>query len=411
MPIADAKIEIQLAVVSDENQDGEFDWVDVGILYSNLFIKKNENLDPGLLHSVIGKIDVSAPPANVLDYSQLLPQIAAVDFAPQTWWLVGAHTAPEKEYVDPPYSTMPDPNHRGDYFAFKAACAAVGARIGIHEMAQDITPAMPDWPVPVMLRSDGQPYVSGWNAYFKAIDDPGFLPFLSSHFTNWQVEEGDSWHWDVLTAEAPRENYDPGHVATYGKNFRDRVAVLTYIKEQGIHMTSEGLQEGMAEYCDFGWHAVVAGNQMVGGSTGGEGEFEATMHVPLLPVLFLGKSYYGMAWSVSKTLLYGGRYAYENTYLDVPGLRAGMPQVNAWSQIANRRVRDIDYENGVWTVNYEPCASLTANLSTDSWTLDIPSTYRSDVNEDCYVDLLDFMIISGDWLVCNDVQNPDCVRP
>ncbi len=404
MPIADNKIEIQLAVVEDENTDGQFDWVDLGFLYSELFIKKNENLDKGFLNSVAGKIDVSAPPLNVLNYSQLLPQIEAIDFAPQTWWLVGAHTSPEKSYCDPPYSVSPDASHRGDYFAFKAACASAGARIGLHEMAQDITPQMPDWPVPVMLRSDGQPYVSGWSAYFKSIDDKGFFYFLNKHFKNWQVEEGDSWHWDVLTAEAPRENYDPEHVATYGSNFRDRVKLLKYVKDHGIHITSEGLQEQMAQYCDFAWHAVIAGNEMVGGTTGGQGEFESTMHVPLLPVLFLGKSYYAMAWPVAKNMLYGGRYVYEGTSINAAELQAGMmPQVNAWSSIANRRVTDIDYEGGVWTVKYSPEATLTANLSNNTWTLDIPQTCDTashilqDINNDCVVDYRDFAILSDNW--------------
>ena len=31
-----------------------------------------------------------------------------------------------------------------------------------------------------------------------------------------------------------------------------------------------------------------------------------------------------------------------------------------------------------------------------------------DLNQDCYVTLVDFAIMAADWVLCNDAANPDC---
>jgi len=401
MHLVDPKIEIQLLSVADKNSDGTFDWVDMGVAYSEAFIAENESRDEGLVDSVSGKIDVSGPPSPVLNYAQLLSQIQQITFAKQVWWMVGAHTAPEKSYCDPVYSPSPDPAWRGDYFEFKQNAAAANARIGIHEAPQYVNTTLPEWGVPLRVDQNGNPVITAWDSYCKATDDSSFFPFIDRHFVDWQVNPGDTWHWDVLTAEAPTENYNPMHLATRGTDFRNRIEILKYIKNKGVHITSEGLQEGVSTYCDMAWIAKVADDTSIG-------EFPNSEYIPLTPVLFLGKTYYSMGFSKSKSILYGGKRVWENTTL--PSFRdaqAGYYQYTVYyAQVANRTVWDMDRTASGWTVVYKPSGTLTVNLVNDTFSLDAPpfcgqlgtEFLPGDFNKDCYVDITDFSVLALDWL-------------
>lgn len=376
MPLVDPKIEIQILTVADTNSDGSFDWVDMGVAYSQRFIAMNQSLDEGLVDSVSGKIDISAPPSPVYDYATLLSQIQKITFAKQVWWLVGAHTVPENSYCEPVYSSSPDPNWRGDYFEFKRSAAAANVRIGIHEMPQYINKTHPEWGVPLRIDQNGNPVMTPWNSYCKAVDDPSFYSFLDRHFADWQVNSGDTWHWDVLTAEAPTENYNPSHLATRGTDFRNRIAVLKYIKNKGIHITSEGLQEGTSEYCDMAWIAKVADDIF-------PGEFPNSEYVPLTPVLFLGKTYYSMGFKVSKSILYGGKRVWENTVL--PPSQNALTEYQQYTvyyaQIANRTVWDMDRTSSGWIVQYKPSGTLSVNLLNDTFVLNVPLTVQKLIRE------------------------------
>jgi hypothetical protein len=414
MPLVDPKIEVQIVPVADKNGDGSFDWVDLGIEYSERFITKNQSLDEGLVDSVSGKIDISGPPSPVNNYATLLSQIQTVAALgkKQVWWLVGAHTAPEKSYCDPVYSTYPDPNvWRGDYFTFRQNAAAANTRIGIHEAPQYINTTLPEWGVPLRLDKDGNPVVTAWNSYCKATNDSSFYPFINQHFINWQVNAGDTWHWDVLTAEVPAENYEPSHLATRGTDFRNRIDVLKYIKNKGIHITSEGLQEGASTYCDMAWMAKVADNTSIG-------EFPNSEYVPLTPVLFLGKTYYCMGFNVSKSLLYGGKRAWENTSL--PSFRDAQMGYYGYTvyytQIANRTVWDMDRTANGWTVNYMPNGTATINLLNNTFSVITfpycgqPGTVYlpGDLDNDCYVNFSDLETLASYWLECSDPTDASC---
>ena len=412
MYLVDPKIEVQIVPVADKNGDGGFDWVDMGVEYSERFIAKNQSLDEGLVDSVSGKIDVSGPPSPVNNYATLLSQIQQITFAKQVWWLVGAHTAPEKSYCDPVYSTYPDPNlWRGDYFTFKQNAAAANARIGIHEAPQYINTTLPEYGVPMRTDPYGNPVVTAWGSYCKATNDYSFYPFIDQHFINWQVSAGDTWHWDVLTAEVPTENYEPSHLTTRGTDFRNRIDVLKYIKNKGVHITSEGLQEGASTYCDMAWMAKVADDTSIG-------EFSNSEYVPLTPVLFLGKTYYCMGFNISKSLLYGGKRAWESTSL--PSFRDAQMGYNQYTiyyaKIANRTVWDLNRTTNGWTVSYKPTGTATINLVNNTFTVNAlpfcgqPGTVflSGDFDKDCYVNFSDLETLASYWLTCSDPVNTSC---
>lgn len=354
-PLVEPEIALQLRAVSDVNHDGSFDWVDLGVAYRQAYIRPNATRDPLLAQGFVGKIDVSLPVTPTLDYATLLNRIQQLQAYPQTWWIVGAHTSKDKSYCDPPYAAGADPNWRGDYMAFRSAAAKFNARIGLHEMPHQIREDMPDWPVPVRLRSDGKPVYREWASFERSLGDPTLGAFLDRHFASWKVGRGDTWHFDVVTAEPAAEDYNPANWATRSRDYHQRIAMLKHVQNLGIHITSEGLQEGMHEYCDFSWHAITAG--------GDEGEWTGAQSVPLTPVLYLGQAYYAMAHSIPRTLLYGARYVYEGADLPVDELiRSYKNQIQPWTQIAHRVVTDVDKTPTGWIMRYDPPATLTVDL-------------------------------------------------
>jgi hypothetical protein len=371
MPLPEPVIELQLVPVRDTNQDGVFNWVDIGVKYRNQFIKRNANMDYTLRDSVFGKIDIAAGFKNTQNYRQLIEQIRTIDFAPQTIWLVGAHTPPEGNYVDPPYTEKPDPSHNGpdnyDYFAFKRDAEKIGARIGIHELFQDISQKTYDWgpSTPMKLAESGKhPRGTwggkGWQCYAKAIHvmlaDGSFQRSLDKHFKDWDVRPGDTWHWDCLTAMGGQQDYSPVHPATNGTDIRRCIEILKYIKSKGIHMTSEGLQEGMAEFCDFGWSAQINLSE--------PGGFKKATSVPLTPVLFQGMTYYSLSWHPAYGLLYGGKAAYEATGLDREGAIQGYFGSDVfWQKIADRTVQNMIRTKKGWRVEYTQGGTLEIDLA------------------------------------------------
>ncbi|MHB9035596.1 MAG: WD40 repeat domain-containing protein [Armatimonadota bacterium] len=359
-PITDPYLQVQITAVRDCNGDGSFDWVDMGSVYRDKYIEPNTSIDPNVIRAFTGKIDVSYPAdsGQIQNYDQILAQMRQMETVPQVWWLVGAHVPTTRAYVDPCYSAAPDPSHNGpsgmDYFAFKQkALAEMGARIGIHESPQDMTDESPEWgSVPLRLRSDGYgvPRWGGtyngrtWVNYSRSLNYQGLLDTIDYHFNDWQVNAGDTWHWDVFTAEQSQEDYNPQYLATAGTDMRTRIDILRYIKNKGVHITSEGLQEGLSTYCDLAWQARPA--EMP--------DLDGAELVPLTPVLFLGRTVYCSGLSVSNSLLLGAKHGDEKALLDVDAIKSGYDNQNrAWRCIAGRTVRDVNKTTSGWQVFYK----------------------------------------------------------
>ncbi len=383
LPLVEPQIDIQLVPVGDTNQDGVFNWVDIGVAYRQKFIRRNKLLDKTELASVSGKLDTWKSHPN---YSELIEQIRAVDWAPQRWWLVGAHVPVGNEFTYPCYSDLPDPSHNGPggfgYFRFKQGCAKLGVKIGLHEMFQDVCALNTrEWgKVPIRVQEYGEqigtwsgktPSGTYWN-YSKAlaplIQEGRFYRALDRHFADWDIRPGDSWHWDCFTAFPGRSDFSPEHAITHGADLRTRIKILQYVQGKGVYLGSEGLQEGLAEHCAFAWDAQTR--------PGWKSEFAAGEPVPLVPVLFQGMTYYYVSWYPAWNLLLGGKTGYEADSLKRDEVKNGyFGSVVFWGKIADRTVRNMTRTDDGWKVTYTEGGSLTvhlANMTPDmSFVLDV----------------------------------------
>ncbi len=371
LALADPQIDLVLSAVDDTNGDGQFNWVDVGVAYRQRFIRRNRFLDPTELISVGGKIDMWAAHPN---YTELLQQIRAIDWAPQRWWLVGPTVPVGNDFTYPCYSDTPDPSHNGpgayDYFQFKRDCAKLGTRIGIHEMFQDACEANArEWgKVPMRFTEYGGPMATfpgttpagvRWDfskALAPAVKDNSFFRALDKHFKDWQVNAGDTWHWDCFTTFAGRADFHPDHPVTHGADFRTRIEVLKHIQKLGIHFSSEGLQEGFAEWCGFAWDART--------DPGWTSSFTAGQAVPLVPILFQGTTYYYVSWHTPWNLLMGGKTGYEADAVKRDDLKNGyFGSTVFWAKIADRTVKNMIQTPNGWRVEYTEGGSLTVDLA------------------------------------------------
>lgn len=373
MPRPEHHISLQLVPVGDVNGDGECNWVDIGVAYRQKFVRLNRKKDTHLRDSVFGKIQVSAPYTGVRNYSDLIQQIRSINFAPQVWWLVGAHVPADREFCDPSYADSPDPTHNGlggyDYFAFKRDAEKAGARIGLHELYQDVSHDSPDFDkVPLKLDLYGKPKRTwggtsngvSWQMYAKALnamlEDGSLFRAIDRHFKNWGLRSGNTWHWDCLSAMCGQQDYSPAHPATNGTDFRDGIEMVRYIKGKGIHFTSEGLQEGMAEYVDMAWRSDPNPFKPA--------QFENSDSIPLTPVLFQGMTYYASGWYPAVALLYGGKSASEATTLDRDKLIASYFGLDVfWQKVADRTVKNMVKTEKGYRVEYTEGGTLTVDLA------------------------------------------------
>ncbi len=383
MPRVEPSITFQFKAVADDvNDDGVVNWVDLGVAYRRAFIRGNQHLDKKLRDAFVGKIQVASPSQNYQTYDRLIEEIRAIDYAPQVWWLVGAHSPSNNGYVDPPYAAVPDESHNGpsgyDYFAFKRDAAKVSARIGIHELFPDISAnstvidkhtgrIIRDFSqTPLRLDMTGMPTGTwggtNWIAYSKAIHAMGerWHESVREHLAAWDVKPGDTWHWDCFTAVGGRQDYDPRHPATNGSDLRMRIKTLAFIQDQlGVAITSEGIQEGLIDYCTYSWSSQIEVSPRT---------------IPLLPILFQGKTYYGFAWHPAFSLLMGGKPAYEHDHLDREGLFQSHFGHNVfWGLIADRTIKNVIKTERGYRVIYDQGGELNVDLAgfTDKMTFSL----------------------------------------
>lgn len=371
LPLVEPRIDIVFVPVGDTNQDGAFNWVDIGVAYRQKFIRRNKLLDKTELVSISGKLDMWEVHPN---YSELFEQIRAVDWAPQRWWLLGAHVPVGNEFTYPCYSDAPHPCHNGpggyDYFRFKRDCAEHGVKIGLHEMFQDVCPLNTrEWGrVPIRVQEDGE-QVRSWsgktpgevgfdysNALAPLVQDGSFFRSLDQHFTDWDIQMGDCWHWDCFTAFPGRSDFSPLHPITHGADIRTRIKILQYIQGKGVYFGSEGLQEGLAEHCCFAWDAQT--------QPGWKSGFAAGEQVPLVPVLFQGMTYYYASGHLVWNLLYGGKSSYEANSLHRDSVKnCYYGNTLFWGLVADRTVKNMMKTDKGWRVEYTEGGSLTVDLA------------------------------------------------
>lgn len=383
MPLCEPQIDIEMIPVGETNGDGIMNWVDMGVAYRKHFIRRNPKLDPDFPESIMGKIGIAeyTYKGKVLTYDKLIKQIAAVDFANQIWWLLGGQTPPEHNFELPTYGP-PDPSHNGpngyDYYQFKKDAKKYGARIGLHDYFQESSKLNKDWGTSPMRTQEfgvtmgtwtskipSGEFVSHSKALHPSLESGQFLRELKEHFDLWQAGPGDTWHWDIFTSFC-QQDFTLEHPVTHGQDYRDRIKVLKAMQDMGIYFTSEGMQEGMAEYCTFGYQGRIIDDF--------KSQFPGGRSVPLTPVLFQGTSYYtagskiGICWALAM----GGCVGYEDTFLDRDIIIERYFGHNMyWSKICDRMVHNMtETENG-WRVDYEGGGHLLADFKNDTFTLEV----------------------------------------
>ena len=200
--------------------------------------------------------------------------------------------------------------------------------------------------------------------YAKALNvilkDKSFLRDIDRHFENWDIKNGDTWHWDCLSAFCGQQDYHPEHPSTNGTDYRDGIEIAKYIKSKGIHFTSEGLQEGMSEYIDLGWRSEMDFAKPYG--------FENAEWVPLTPVLFQGMTYYNSAGS----LVCGGKHVYEASSLNKEALIGICFSYDVyWRLIADRTVKNMTRTDNGYRVEYDQGGILVDDLKNKTFVLEI----------------------------------------
>jgi hypothetical protein len=192
---------------------------------------------------------------------------------------------------------------------------------------------------------------------------------IDSRLRAWSARKGDTWHIDVFSS-SPFENYCPASPSTFETDFYSRYDWLKYIHDtRGIHVTSEFLGEGYHEECDYGWWSLFWKDCASDES-----------RIPLLPVLFLGRTYYGTfnptakTWvnrdvpcghpNVGESLLWGVKI-----HTDLPGEFVQMyeTQNRDWAKIADKTVHNITLRDGWWTVHYTDGSTLRVLQDGGRW--------------------------------------------
>ncbi len=383
--------QLELIPVGDVTGDGWFSWADVGVDYRRRFIRRNQHLDPHIPGAVMGKIDLSQPYKDPKKYDELIDQIRSITYAPQIWWLVGAHTGPEFDFVAPPHSVAPDPGHNGkngyDYFQFKQDALKAGARIGLHEIFDDTSVLNPtEWKkVPMRMQEFGEtvgtwscklPNGENFSAVSRALrpltDNGAFVKEFGEHLKPWRTQPGDTWHWDVFTSVGGRSDFHPQHPVTHGMDLRDRIEILRQIQKTGIFLTNESMQEGLAEFSSYAW-VTKAAPVLTSKFPGGRG-------IPLMPVLFQGTTYYGTPWKPAWGLLMGGNTGSESTTLAIDRIEQEYFGHNTfWSKICDRTIRNVTEIEDGWKVEYDQGGSLKVNLKDMTFNLEVDGvTYTAE---------------------------------
>jgi len=402
------RLAFELIFFTDYNGDGEVNWVDAGILYRDMAIKPNKHIDEGLRESITGKVWPRVPDTGgKTQYEWMLDRMKEIFYAPQVWWVVGAHTDMRQGFCNPVYSSGPHPKH-GDFFRFRDEARKYNIRIGIHEIFAEVNENEPDWG-PAILRETPEGFLwkmpwgdEGHKSTAKALPalvaSGVFFGELYKHIVeDWRTQPGDTWHWDVFTTGA-LEDYRPDFPATLDMDYRARYAILKYLNEVlGVKITSEGLVEYLAEQCNISWwtlmdpplysrfHTPSLFNNMEAikrfGDKHNYGQLPEQIRgeqVPLTPLLFLGNTYY--SWISEQkpwidrgvALLYGMKFLTEffHGQIDEKLLRERYFRQNLfWAQICDLHVQDIDFDGKTWQVLYSDGSKFYLDATTHKYAL------------------------------------------
>jgi len=360
MPLCHKSLSIELIALPDMNSDGETNWVDAGVLYRDRYIKQNMHLDPALREGVCGKLPWSSATRLREKLLQLRQQVKGF---PVSMWIL----AP----VGPSSDFLPSEPLRKEWSVLKKEMDKIDIRLSPHDNLDDMAPEV----------AAADPSRIRWNDKFRLMpaykecfrrslnDDSYIKTAIDARLKLWSAQSGDTWHIDVFS-HSPFEDYCPEQASTFETDFCDRYKWLSYIHDKRkIHVTSEFLGEGYHEVCDYGWWSLMWKDCA-----------PDEQRIPLLPVLFLGRTYYGTyiptakTWvnhdipcghpNVGESLVWGVKVHTQSFEEFAPLFEQ---QNRYWSKIADKTVKNIVLRDGWWTVYYTDGAILRVQEDGGRW--------------------------------------------
>ncbi len=366
MPLVHKTLDVELTFSRDENGDGLVNWVDVGIAYRNRNIKPCKNVDPFMKEAVVGKLHAGT------GYVKLLEGIKEITYAPQIWWLTGAHTEGNEVYDQNYWAFHPNDSH-GDFYMFKAEAEKHNARIGIHQNLDDVYQDAGWDPGQVRLNASGNLWAGGvWGgrqSYLRDLPrveaDGRMYQWINDWFSVWLVKKGETWHYDVFAALL-NDNYDTRHPATHETDFAARYRLLEHVVAKGIHISSEMIMEGLHENLSLG--LVNSGYYHY--SEVPAADWKIVKEIPLFPVLFLGRAYVGdlMRLSYAKELLLGVKKTYWFGAIDTKIVKDFYFKQNVfWSQICDREVVNVKMDGTTIAMTYSDRSELVVDEKKDTF--------------------------------------------
>ena len=360
MPLCHDALSFELVSLSDANADGDVNWVDVGIAYRERCMKPNQRLDAALRDGPSGKLRWKPVPELRRTLQQIRQEVKDV---PITVWML----AP----VGPSSDFLPSATVQKEWRELKRDMMRIGIRLSPHDNLDDIAPevAASD---PAHIRWDDKFRLmpAFRDCFRRSLDDEDYVSdAVAARLCAWAAKSGDTWHIDVF-ANAPFEDYNPARPSTFEEDFQNRYACLRTIHDtRGIHVTSEFMGEGYHEVCDYGWWSLAWSDCAAD-----------ERRIPLLPVLFLGRTYCGTfnptakTWvnhdvprghpNVGESLLWGVK-----VHTDLPEEFAPLyeAQNRHWAKIADKTVHNITLRDGWWTVRYTDGSVLRVQEDGGRW--------------------------------------------
>ncbi len=360
MPLCHEALSLELVPLSDSNADGTVNWVDAGILYRDRYIKPNRDLDPALRDGPSGKLRWKPVPELRATLQRLREEIPD---RPISIWML----AP----VGPSTDFLPSETLREEWRDLKSDMARIGIRLSPHDNLDDIAPEIAAADPSHIRRNENLGLMPAYRDCFRRSlsDDAHLAAAIKARLGAWSVHRGDTYHIDVF-AHSPIEDYCPTLPSTFETDFRRRYDWLAYIHDKRrVHVTSEFLVEGCHEVCDYSWWSLFW-NDCAADET----------RIPLLPVLFLGKTYCGTfnptakTWvnhdvprghpNVGESLLWGVK-----VHTDLPDEFAPLyeDQNRYWAEIADKTVDNITLNDGWWSVRYTDGSTLRVLENGGRW--------------------------------------------
>jgi hypothetical protein len=385
------RLALRLETAGDVNGNSKIDWVDAGIAYRTRYVKRHEDTCARrrLREAVRAYYSVHA----YKSYTSALAPLLGLDFAEGIWWSKGMmEPAVASDWESHKFDVRVNPA-LGQVGPWKRALRRQGQWVGPY-YGHDYVVLDGAWPEEFIKRDpENRPfrYAAGSAKavpkYYKDNVRPLASGAMQAHYKRiievCELERGDPIMLDTFSAFA-RPSYHPDAPTTAELETQAKHRLAEFLHdEQGLIVAGEGLVEGLQTVVDYGAIALKAEwavRERIWEMRNG------VRRVPMLPVVFLGASYYGAGWFELRNpnpnwavgLIYGVGYwdwlPEGPEYAWMRFARYYFNQGLIWGQIADTTVRDVEQRGADFRIRYDNGAVLEANVDTNTWALTVRGT-------------------------------------